>query len=405
MPIDTLLRTATAGLRDAFGRDPEPELAVQAPGRVNLIGEHTDYNGGLVLPFAIDRGTVAVAARRADGRLRVHSTTLGASGATGATGEIDPARLEKRGEWLDYVAAVVFVFRAEGIDVPGLDVALASDLPRESGLSSSASLEVAIATLLGVAAGARLDGEDRARIAHRAENEFVGVPCGRMDQLASALGRRDCALRIDCRDFSVRHVPLPGDRMRVLIADSGVRRQLAGGDYGRRRAECEGGLAVARERGVAPADAATWRDVDPARLPDLADVLPAVLYRRARHVLTENARVDAVCAALETGDVAAVGTLLRAGQISLRDDFAVSVSALDALCEIGDATPGCFGSRLTGAGFGGCTIHLVEPSRAEAVADALRSGFAARFGRTPPVWTVTPAAGAGKVDEPGPAPS
>ena len=259
MRIDSLVRSASAGLRSSFGR--EPEFAVQAPGRVNLIGEHTDYNGGLVLPFAIDRGTVAVAARRSDGRWRVHSTTLDSAG------ELDPADLRRRGEWLDYVAGVVSVARAEGIDVPGLDVALASDLPRESGLSSSASLEVAIATLIGVAAAAPLDAAARARIAHRAENEFVGVPCGRMDQLASALGRRDCALRIDCRDFRVQAVPLPGDRLRVLIADSGVRRQLSGGDYGRRRAECEEGFAIACARGIAPAGAQTWRDVDPARLP------------------------------------------------------------------------------------------------------------------------------------------
>jgi galactokinase len=389
MRIASLVRSASAALRSAFGR--EPELAVQAPGRVNLIGEHTDYNGGLVLPFAIDRCTLAVAARRADGRLRVHSTTLGASGV------IEAGALAKRGEWIDYVAAVVSVFRAEGIDVPGLDVALASDLPRESGLSSSASLEVAIATLLGVAAGAALDGAARARIAHRAENEFVGVPCGRMDQLASALGRRDCALRIDCRDFSLRPVPLPGERLRVLIADSGVRRQLAGGDYGRRRAECEEGFSIARARGIAPSDAATWRDVDPARLPDLERALAPALFRRARHLLTENARVDAVCAALERGDVAAVGAALRAGQRSLRDDFEVSVPALDALCEIGDAAPGCHGSRLTGAGFGGCTIHLVDPSRAEQVAESLRSGFASRFGRTPPVWSIVAAEGAGEV--------
>lgn len=387
MRIEALVRSASAGLRSAFGR--EPQLAVQAPGRVNLIGEHTDYNGGLVLPFAIDRGTVAVAARREDGRWRVHSTTLGASDA------FDPAEASRRGAWVDYVAGVVSIARAEGIAVPGLDVALASDLPRESGLSSSASLEVAIAALIGAAAGIDLGGAECARLAHRAENEFVGVPCGRMDQLASALGRRDHALRIDCRDYSVRHVPLPGDRLHVLIADSGVRRQLTGGDYGRRRAECEAGFAIALDKGIAPADATTWRDVDPARLADLARALPPPLFRRARHLLTENARVDAVCAALAAGDVAAVGAVLRAGQASLRDDFAVSVPALDALCEIGDATPGCFGSRLTGAGFGGCTLHAVEPSRAEAVAAALRSGFTARFGRDPAILSVVAADGVG----------
>ena len=389
MSSQALSDQAAVALRAVFGREPQDGLAVQAPGRVNLIGEHTDYNGGLVLPFAIDRGTVAVAARREGALLRVHSTSLGATGA------IDASAFARGRGWLDYVAGVVAAFRSEGLPVPGLDVALASDLPRESGLSSSASLEVAIATLLDVAGKLGLDGAARARLAHRAENEFVGVPCGRMDQLASALGQRSSALRIDCRDFSVRAVPLPGERMRVLIVDSGVRRQLADGDYGRRRAECEAGLAAARHAGIVPPEALTWRDVDPARLDELERALEPAWFRRARHVLTENARVDAVCAALERGDLARVGALLREGQASLRDDFEVSRVELDALCELGDATPGCHGSRLTGAGFGGCTIHLVEPARAADVAAAIRSGFARRFGREPAVHLVASAAVAG----------
>ncbi len=389
MSSNAVIDEANAALRAVFGREPEAGLAVQAPGRVNLIGEHTDYNGGLVLPCAIDRGTVAVAARRSDARLRVHSTTLA------ATGEIDASAFARGRGWLDYVAGVVAAFRSEGLPVPGLDIALASDLPRESGLSSSASLEVAIATLLDVAGDASLDGATRARLAHRAENEFVGVPCGRMDQLASALGKPSAALRIDCRDFTVRAVPLPGERMRVLIVDSGVRRQLADGDYGRRRAECEAGLERARTAGIAPADAETWRDVDASRLAELEVALDAPLFRRARHVFTENARVDAVCAALACGDLAQVGALLQQGQRSLRDDFEVSRVELDALCELGDAAPGCFGSRLTGAGFGGCTIHLVEPSRAGDVGAAIRSGFARRFGREPVMQLVAAAAGAG----------
>jgi len=389
MPGDALLADALRALRTVWDREAEPGLCVRAPGRVNLIGEHTDYNAGLVLPFAIDRGTLAVAARRDAPTLRVHSTTLDASG------EIDPARPARRGDWLDYASGVAAAFRAEGLAVPGLDVVVASDLPREAGLSSSAALEVAIATLFDVATTAGLDGFARARLAHRAETEFVGVPCGRMDQMASALGRRDCVLRIDCRDFSVRAVPLPGARFQVLIVDSGVRRQLAGGVDGRRRAECEEGLAQARAAGLVPRDAATWREVDPARLPELERALGRIPFRRARHVLSENARVDACCAALERGDLARVGALLREGMASLRDDFEVSRPELDALCAIADATPGCFRSRLTGAGFGGCTLHLVDPPRADAVAEAIRRGYSDRFGRVPPIWPVHAADGAG----------
>jgi galactokinase len=383
--IDAVVREAAAALHASFGRTPA--WAAYAPGRVNLIGEHTDYNAGLVLPCAIDRGIAAVAAPRDDGRLRAHTTTLGASG------EIDAERPPRTG-WLAYVAGVAAAFQEAGLPVPGLDLALASDLPRESGLSSSAALEVAVATLLDAAAGLQLPAAQRAQLAWRAETAFVGVPCGRMDQLASALGRRDHALRIDCQDFSTALVPLPAARVRLLIADSGVRRRLAEGGYARRREECEQALAQARERGVAPPQARSWREVPAERLPALLARLDPVLARRARHVLTENARVDGVCAAFADADPARAGALLRAGHASLRDDFEVSVPELDALCEIGDATAGCHGSRLTGAGFGGCTIHLVEPSRVDAVTEALRSGFAARFGREPALLIAEAADGA-----------
>ncbi len=393
---DTVRREAVAALRAGFGR--EPERGVFAPGRVNLIGEHTDYNGGLVLPCAIDRGTVAVAARRNDGRLRIHSATLHATG----TIELSPpaSASPMPGGWLAYGAGVAAAFQSEGLPVPGLDVALASDLPREAGLSSSAALEVALATLFDVAEGLGLGGAECARLAWRAETEFVGVPCGRMDQWASALGERDHALRIDCRDFTTTAVPLPGDRLQLLIADSGVRRRLAAGGYARRRAECEEGLAQARARGLAPATAQTWRDVPPAALAALEARLDPVYARRARHVLTENARVDGVCAAFAAGDLARAGACLRAGHASARDDFEISVPELDALCEIADAVPGCYGSRLTGAGFGGCTVHLVDPGRADAVAAALHDGFAARFGRPPAILRTFAAAGAAELDLP-----
>ena len=383
------LEAAIRALREVLRR--EPELAARAPGRVNLIGEHTDYNQGLVLPCAIDRGTLGVAARRRDASVRVHSV------AVGATGVVEPGRFARGRGWLDYAGGVVEAFRSEGLPAPGLDVALAGDLPRESGLSSSASLAVALVALLDAAAGTALAPAERARLAWRAESEFVGVPCGRMDQLASALGRRDCALRIDCRDFSVSPVPLPGARLRLLIVDSGVRRRLGSGAYGRRRRECEAALAEARARGVVPPDTGSWRDVAPERLEALEAALDPGLFRRARHVLTENPRVEATAAALARGDLPGAGAQLRAGMQSLRDDFAVSCPELDALCALGDATPGCYGSRLTGAGFGGCTVHLVDPTRADAVAAAIREGFSAHFGRAPEALLVRAADGASPV--------
>jgi galactokinase len=368
-----------------FGRPPE--YAARAPGRVNLIGEHTDYNGGLVLPCAIDRDTVVLAARRNDGRIHVRSRELGADASFEAA---SPSRA--RG-WIDYVQGVAFALHELGHDVPGLDVAISSEVPGGSGLSSSAALEVAVVTLFAEALGLHLSGEERARLAHRAENAFVGVPCGVMDQLASALGREGAALRIDCTSLEVKAVPVP-EALVLLIVDSGVRHQLVGGDYNARRRECEAALAAAQGAGLVPASATTLRALGPAQLPALARALDPLHFRRARHVITENERVDEVCAAFECGDLARAGMALRAGMASLRDDFEVSTPEIDALCEVGDATPGVFGSRLTGAGFGGCTVHLVAREHAAAARSALEVGFASRYGKTAHAWIVRPSAGA-----------
>jgi galactokinase len=359
------VRAATAGAR--------------APGRVNLIGEHTDYNGGLVLPCAIDRDARVLVASRDDGRFQVASREMAARGAFGA-------RPERAGGWVDYVAAPVFALAEAGVELPGADLWLESDVPIGAGLSSSAALALAVLTALDAAFGLGLDPRRRALLVQRGENAFVGVPCGVMDPLASAEGRSDAALRIDCESLAVTRVPLAG--VRLLVAHSGVTRRLAAGSYAARRAECE---AAAAALGVA-----TLRHADA----DLS-ALEGVLLRRARHVLTENARVDATCAALRAGDLVRAGALLREGQASLRDDFEVSVPELDALCALGDAAPGCFGSRLTGAGFGGCSVHLVEPAAADAVARAIAQGFEARFGRRPEVWKLRAGAAASPWLSPG----
>jgi galactokinase len=368
-----------------FGR--APEVAARAPGRVNLIGEHTDYNAGLVLPCAIDRVTRVWGAARRDGRLRVFSRELGPAP------ELSVASLARGHGFADYVAGVVWALAEAGHPIPGADLAIASDVPAGSGLSSSAALGVGVAAALGALFELPLDAAAWARIAHRGESGFVGVPCGVMDQFASALGRRGAALRIDCRSLEVTPVPIAGAELRLLVAHSGVRRELRRGGYGDRREECRAALAEARRGGVAP-QARALRDLAASDLPALARALPDALFRRARHVILENSRVDAVCAALRAGDVAAAGARLREGQASLRDDFEVSVPELDALCEIADALPGVHGSRLTGAGFGGCTLHLVDAGAAEAAAAGIAAGFERRFGRRPPLWAVAPSDGA-----------
>jgi len=381
-----MLPRLAAAFERRFGR--APELAARAPGRVNLIGEHTDYNEGWVLPCALDRATLAIGARRADRRLRCFSLD------EPEAGEIDPAALEAGRGWLDYVQGVLAALAERGLEAPGLDLGVASDVPRGSGLSSSAALTVALSTLLDLAGGLRLGPLERARLAHRAENGFVGVACGLMDPLASALGQRGHALLIDCRSVEIRPVPLPPG-LRLLVADSGVRRRLVAGDYNRRRAECEEALARARAAGALPPEARALRDATAEDLPRLEAALPATLFRRVRHVVSENQRVGEVAAALARGDLTAAGEGLRAGMRSLRLDFEVSVPELDALCELADRHPAVYGSRLTGAGFGGCSVHLVAEEAAEAAARALAEGFAARFGRRPPVLVATPSDGAG----------
>ena len=373
-----------------FGR--APERCARAPGRVNWIGEHTDYNGGLVLPGAIDRDTLVAVAPSAEERVCVLALDLDREET------FDPSSPKRAGSFVDYVQGVVAALAERGTRVPGLDLAVTSQVPRESGLSSSAALEVAVATALDALLELGLDATERARVAHRAETAFVGVPCGVMDQFASALGRADHVLRIDCAREEVRPIRAPSG-VELLIFDSGVRRALVDGGYARRREECEAALEAARSE-VSGSALASLSDLSADDLPALAKALEPVLFRRVRHVVTENGRVDATCRALEAGDLARAGAALSEGMRSLADDFEVSTPELDALCALADRHPGVFGSRLTGAGFGGCTVHLVEPAAAEEVADEVGRGFEGRFGRRPPVLQARLADGASVVTGP-----
>lgn len=348
--------------RRRFGRSPE--AAARAPGRVNLIGEHTDYNDGLVLPLAIDRDTVSLAARRSDRQFRVYSRQRG------ELRSFEPGAFEPSGDWLDYVRAVVLAFFEAGRSFSGLDIAISSEVPLESGLSSSAALCVSLATVIDEIGAFSLRPIDRARLAHRAESQLVGVGCGIMDPFASALGEPGCAVRLDCRSQQVEIVPVPKD-LCILVANSGVRRSLVQAGYRERVGECRSVLALAVEHGIVSAGASALRDLSVGSLPQLESALPPTLYRRARHVITENGRVDSMCAALRSGDLGAAGAILKQGMESLRSDYEVSTPQLDRLCEVADTTPGVYGSRLTGAGFGGCTIHLLAPAVLPKLVEAL----------------------------------
>jgi galactokinase len=374
----------------------EPEAAarpaairvVRAPGRVNLIGEHTDYNDGLVLPAAIDLG-ISIAFVPTDDR-QVRLTLV----ATGEACELDlDAPGSRRGAWSDYVAGTAWALEAAGAATSGFVGILAADLPSEAGLSSSAALELATALALGGGLPPLADRLALAQVARRAENEFVGVPSGLMDQFAVAFGVDDAALMLDCRSLEHRIVPLPPG-LALVIADSGVPRRLAASGYAQRRAECD--RATEQLRQVEPG-IGSLRDVTVEILASAGGVLDPIALRRARHVVTENARVEAAVEALERGDLPALGELFAASHASLREDFEVSTPELDRLVELAAATPGVVGARITGAGFGGATINLVDIAAALSFVEQMLAVYRTPDGRPPRVLTVRATAGAALV--------
>ena len=342
----------------------------RAPGRVNLIGEHTDYNEGLVLPFAVDRACV-VAARRAKTVL-VRSLDTGDAVEVEADGSADPATV--RPSWGRYVAGVVRELAALGREPAGIDAVRASDVPLGAGLSSSAALEVAVATALCDAAELQPDPRELAEACRRAEEVATGVPCGIMDQLASVCGRQGHALLVDCRSLEIRPLALPG-ALGVLVVHSGTSRALDASGYADRRRECE---LLARRLGLRALRDATWGQVADEPL--------------GRHVVGENARVLDAASALEDGDLERLGRLLRESHASLRDDFRISTPELDALVdELQDA--GALGARLMGGGFGGCAVAVCEAARADEIARKATTAYADRTGREP--WVLRPSAVAG----------
>ncbi len=384
-----------AALERAFPAGPgsaadEPAIrVVRAPGRVNLIGEYTDINDGFVLPAAIDLEVRIAVRPRRDRRIRL------VLAATGERAELDLDRIgPARGRWLDYVAGTAREMEAAGLPVHGFDGALNSSLPSGSGLSSSAALELAAAWALAGPAAPATDPLSLARIAQRAENAYVGVMCGLMDQFASASGVAGAAVLLDCRSLDHRVVPLPSSVV-LVVAHTGRPRTLGTSEYNARRADCERAVRLLSEE---EPSVRSLRDVDPAMLERHASRLDGIALRRARHVVDENDRVLRVEAAMAGGDLEAVGGLFAASHASLRDDFEVSSPELDALVDIATAVPGVMASRMTGAGFGGCTVSLVRPDAVEALRARILAEYPGRTGRTPRVWVVRAAEGAGVVD-------
>ena len=362
---------------------------VRAPGRVNLIGEHTDYNEGFVLPAAIGLETWIAYVPTEDGRVTV---TLDRGGETAGFGlrDIGP----RRGAWIDYVAGTAWAQAEADLGTVGWRGVVAATLPQEAGLSSSASLELAAAWALSGPEAPATDPLTLARICQRAENEYVGVRCGLMDQFAVACGEPDRALLLDCRSLEYHAVPLPRRDLTLVAINTGSPRRLGTSAYNARRDECE--RAVRAMTQVRP-EVQALRDVGVEDLAWAEGVLDDVSFRRCRHVVTENARVLATAGAFASGDFEALGRLFAESHASLRDDYEVSSAELDLLVEIATRTPGVVATRMTGGGFGGCTVNLVRPEAVDSLRDAVLREYPGHTGLTPVVYALAAVAGAGVV--------
>jgi galactokinase len=361
-------------IEEAFQRiyTSPPEVVVRAPGRVNLIGEHTDYNEGFVLPAAIDRAITYAGRRRADRRVRVYSNDFQASA------EFDLDNIQKASEntWSNFLRGVSKFLEADGHRLTGADIAFGGDVPREAGLSSSAAVEVGATAFWNKLLGLELDPVYVVKLSRRTENEFVGVPCGIMDQFISALGRRDHALFLDCRDLTYRHVPLRAD-VKIVVCNSGVKRALAQSEYEVRLKQCREAVKWIAATGRA---VKSLRDVQPSDIEAAHGTMDNLLWRRAHHVVSENERVLEAVRVLESGDLERFGELMNQSHESLRHDYEVSSKELDTLVEIARQQPGVLGARMTGAGFGGCTVNLVRADAAGGFAQAVAEGYEKALG-------------------------
>lgn len=385
---ETTLRDKVArAYQERFGRDPA--ILVRAPGRVNLLGAHVDYNEGWVMPAAIDRAvwlaagdvggdTVTVSALDMDEEADFSLSTLSA-----------PDDKVKEIRWIDYPRGVAWALQRSGYSVPAIEAVLASDVPIGAGVSSSAAVEVAFISAWESLGQMQLSGLEKAQIGQRAENEYVGVASGIMDQFASLHGAEDHLILLDCRTLEHELIALPAGTA-FLVADSGVRRELAGSKYNERRRQCEEAVTVLQT--YLPHIRAL-RDVSPEDFELYAHRLPIEVRRRARHVIEECTRVLDGARLLGEGDVVAFGALIRRSHASSRDLYEVSIPELDVLAAAAWQAQGCYGARLTGAGFGGCVVALVDAQAAASVAQAMRRAFRDEFSRTPAIFSTRAADG------------
>lgn len=373
--------------QQAFGRRPQ---LFRAPGRVNIIGEHTDYNDGFVLPAALELAVSVAIAPRPDRRLRVRSLAMDATIEL----DLDDLAPSPQGDWSDYVRGVAIMLERTGRRLDGADLMVDGDLPMGAGLSASAALEVSVGYALLANSGLDVDRIELAKICQRAENEFVGARCGVMDQFISCCAVEGHALLLDCRSLQARSIALDPSA-RLVVCDTMVRHDIASSEYNLRRADCERAVALlARElHGIT-----ALRDVTAEQLEHNAALLPDAVFRRARHVIGENARTLRAAAALEAGDLSECGRMMELSHASLRDDYEVSCPELDLMARIARGVPGVYGSRMMGGGFGGCAISLVETSAVDRFIETVRKTYEDATGTRPSIFCCFPGPGVGPVD-------
>jgi galactokinase len=364
-----------------------------APGRVNLIGEHTDYNGGYVLPAALDMGTWLFVRERADKRLRIHSTTFPKIVEL----PIDNLHYSDEDDYANYPKGVLYEFQRRGFDLPGLDLLFYGNMPNGAGLSSSASIEVVTAFMLNTLLGANLNLVDLALMSQTAENQFVGVNCGIMDQFAVALGKQRHAISLNCNTLGYQLVPMALRDVTLVITNTNKRRGLADSKYNERRSECEAALGQIQR---ARPDVGQLTDIDVADWSELSVYIDnETLQKRARHVVFENERAKRAVSVLSSGNTAEFGRMMNLSHESLRDDYEVTGRELDVLAEVAWGAKGCIGSRMTGAGFGGCTVSLVESDKVDTFISSVRTAYSQQIGYEPSFYVTAIGDGVKEVTE------
>jgi galactokinase len=372
----------------------KPAFIVRSPGRVNLIGEHTDYNDGFVLPMAIDRAVWIAATPRSDLQIRIHSLDLKNDSA------FNLHSLKKGDGWAEYVKGVAYELQNAGYELRGFDAVMSGNVPRGAGLSSSAAVELATARAFAAASEFKWDAVQMAKLAQKAENEWVGVNCGIMDQMASAASRSGCALFLDCRSLEIQYAPMP-ENISVVILDTSTRRGLVDSAYNERRSQCE---KAARWFGVKALRDVSVEEFERKLGPSHGkgrneNRLDEVVMKRARHIVYENARVLEAVQVMRAGNVKRLGELFNASHESLRDDFEVTNDALNIMVECAQEQEDCFGARMTGAGFGGCAVALVQKDKAKQFANMVSTTYRQRSGLEASVYVCKASEGASLVTE------